>query len=375
MRSLLRASPVPVVAVSTSPQRLARSRDEPDLPLEEHLPMRKYLGRAERTRAVRVLGALDLASLPRHQAKLTALALGTKGLTHPSPAVCLHAIPHTLDFCSVHRVAARLKLPLFLSVHDDPGYVLRGRIERSYALRRFGYAWQDATERFVVSDEMGLEMCRRYGDRSYVLVTDGLETIASEPRRRTAGRLWVYFMGAPHLAYGPNFQCLIGALVGLRENGTDARLIVRAGGWPFDLDTNGVPVELRPWASQEDVARDLGNVDVLYTPLPLDPSLATFGRFSLSTKLISYLGSGVPVLLHGPNQSAAATLLRRTDAGFIADSLDPAVLREIFAFSDDRGATVAANALRLARRHFRLEEVRERFWSPITRVYERATIA
>jgi len=62
MRSLLSDAPAPVLAVSTSPKRSTQIGGHGDV-AEIHLPARRSLGRLEGTRAVRVLGLLDLVSL------------------------------------------------------------------------------------------------------------------------------------------------------------------------------------------------------------------------------------------------------------------------------------------------------------------------
>lgn len=364
MRTLLRDAPTPVVAVSTSPERRVWGSERDDVP-EVRISSRPYFGRLERTRGVSALGALDLVLLGVHARRLERLASGAIGPTPKVPATCLHAVPHSLDFASVQRVAARRQLPLFLSLHDDPSYVMRGRLDRRYALRRLGVAWRQARQRYVICEEMGFEMCRRYGERPYVIVTDGLATVAPSAVPRVAGRLWVYFMGGASISYDENFQSLLRALALLREEGVDARLVTRAGRFPFDVNGTAVPVEARPWAPQTDVVRDLQDVDVAYMPLPFGPDHAEFVRFSMSTKMVTYLGSGVPVLFHGPPGSAAGNLLRRADAALVAGSLDVRSVAEALRFGADRGSALAENALRLARQRFLLSDVRARFWQPI----------
>src|ERR1700722_16964397 len=154
MTSLLADAPMAVLAVSTSPRRSAQMGTRGDIP-EVHLPARPTVGRLETTRASRALGVLDRMTLDRLTNRLARLASGTDGAVPQVAATCLHSVPHSLFFVSVQRVAARLRLPMFLSLHDDPGYALQGRPERGYALRRLGEAWRSACQRFVISEEMG----------------------------------------------------------------------------------------------------------------------------------------------------------------------------------------------------------------------------
>jgi len=364
MRSLLTAAPIDVLAVETAPRAGARLGDADDV-REVHLPIRPALGRLESTRAHRALGALDIARLASLTQRLTSLASGTRGPQPRAPFSALHAVLHSLDFIAAHRTSLRLGLPLFLSVHDDPSYVLRGRAERAYALSRVGEVWQAAEERFVISPEMGMTMCDRYGERSYVTVTDGLEAVEASPRAGVAGRLTVYFMGAAHLSYEDNFNSLFEALARLRRDGVDARLVTRAGDFGFRVDSRGVPIDSRPWAPQAEVVRDLDDVDVAYMPLPFGPAHAEFVRCSMSTKMVTYLGSGVPILFHGPGDAAAANLLRGADAAVIAASPDPGAIVSALSADRDRMARVAGNAVLLARQQFLLPDIRARFWGPI----------
>jgi hypothetical protein len=172
-------------------------------------------------------------------------------------------------------------------------------------------------------------------------------------------------MGAAHLSYEDNFNSLFEALARLRREGVDARLVTRAGDFGFRVDSRGVPIDSRPWAPQAEVVRDLDDVDVAYMPLPFGPAHAEFVRCSMSTKMVTYLGSGVPILFHGPGDAAAANLLRRADAAVIAESPDPGAIVSALSADRDRMARVAGNALLLARQQFLLPDIRARFWTPI----------
>ena len=93
-----------------------------------------------------------------------------------------------------------------------------------------------------------------------------------------------------------------------------------------------------------------------------------FVRFSLSTKMVTYLGSGIPILYHGPRESAVHDLLEPRDASLSCTepALNPLItmLRD---FIDDRemGAGAARNALALAQTDFMLSDIRLKFWDAI----------
>jgi glycosyltransferase involved in cell wall biosynthesis len=129
-------------------------------------------------------------------------------------------------------------------------------------------------------------------------------------------------------------------------------------------------IRVLPFGSEADVARDLEQADLVYLPLPFGATFEPFVKFSLSTKLITYLGSGVPILYHGPRIAAVADLLTENDAALVQTALDADSLATRLIQFQKQPALArqkAANALRLARRDFTLRAQRDRFWDAIGR--------
>jgi hypothetical protein len=98
-------------------------------------------------------------------------------------------------------------------------------------------------------------------------------------------------------------------------------------------------------------------------PLPFGAEYRDFFRYSLSTKLVTYLGSGKPIVYHGPREGSAYELLAEHGAALIVDTLDRSAIARALADGRERYAEIAGNALELARSRFRLTEQRKRFWS------------
>ena len=169
-------------------------------------------------------------------------------------------------------------------------------------------------------------------------------------------------MGSLHLSYHPNFALLMQALRKYGESGgPNVKLTLRGGG--ISLVKEGVMMEILPWADEAAVAADMTQADLLYLPLPFDTRFETFVRLSLSTKLITYIASGVPILYHGPARSAAADLLASNHAALLVTELgvDP-LLRALRSSIAERRA-VASAAGDLARQQFQSDAVRRRFWA------------
>lgn len=354
LRSLLETGPWSAISVVAGPADQAVRGVIP----EYHVSTRPTFGRLESTRVRGSLQALELLYVRSLSARLDEIIT-----SHSVAAV--HSVPHGLDFVAAHRVAASRGLPLFVTIHDHPAYTLAGWPTRRLALRAFRAPWQEAAHRYVISQKLGDELVRQYGYRPYSIVTDGVSTV-SELRPDFGRDRHLYFMGLFHFSYRPNLLALLKGLALYRErHSADVSIVLRGGVPVRERDAAGVPVTVLPWGSQADVDRDLAAANLLYLPLPFGSAHERFARFSLSTKLVTFLASGLPIFYHGPPESAAAELLSGADAGIGAYSLDPNAIADALEFAPGRAQQVSTGAIRLARAQFRLEDQRARFWRPL----------
>lgn len=358
LRTLLRAGSLDALSVCTSPVPPAAT----DVVEERHLPSRPALGRLEHTRLAPALTALEVPCERGLARDLHEAAVEWR-------AEAVHSVAHSFDFWPAFRVARGLGLPYALCVHDDLRYALRGSPLRRLALTRLGEAWRGANARFVITDLLGAECCERYGDRGFSVVTDGAETIAQRPPEVSGSTLHVYFMGAYHTGYRENFDALLAALARLRRERPEREVSLtwRGGGLPFEHDSE-VPTEVRGFGPEDAPQREAAAADVLYLPLPFGRAHRDFVRFSLSTKLVTYLGTGRPILYHGPRDAAAARLLAEHDAAIVVDSPRPEDLAVALDRELPRAGAMGANALALARSRFALGDVRHRFLSELNRL-------
>ncbi len=354
LRSLLRDAPVEILSINASwiPTPLAHSVRE--IPL----PYRPWLGRIETTRFSTYCQHLNGCFLGRFRRRLSATCL-------QQHVTALHSIAHNWDCFAAYDVASRLGTPFYVSVHDHFSCTLR-HSGASWALKRFRTIWQNANARFAISDELAKEYCDRYGARPYTLITDGVDKPVHSPRASVTNRLHVYFMGLFHIGYTENFRGLLSALgaIAAREPQCEVTLTCRCGALPALSIPSGVNIRTLPFTTSEtELAADLDAADLLY--LPLHFSKVNFTRYSLSTKMITYLGSGIPILYHGPEDAAAAHLLRRHEAALFCHTPDPVHLSEVLMASPEKRYSVALSALALARSQFDLSAIRSRFWNSL----------
>lgn len=328
---------------------------------EVHVPQRPYFGSFIERASRHLGGILEYAKpLLQHRFKRR-----IKSLFIQEGVTAVHCIPHGMDFWYVFQVARDLGLPYVINVHDDLSYNLSGDPMLAQAEEKLGVVWREADHRFVISEPMGREFERRYGKRSWTRLTDGVATFPDEPASRNQSVLRLYFMGSVHLTYERNFLAIVRALDNIQRNRPDLNVeFVVRGGMPFKLPDLSFPVTTLGWGIQEDIDADMESASMLYFPLPFKPEYQKFTRYSLSTKMITYLGSGLPILYHGPKDAAACELLGSHNAAFLALSDNPDQVARCLQDVDNT-PDIVRNALALGRSEFQLETQRHHLWSTL----------
>lgn len=360
LRALLEFAPFQWQSICTSPHK------PKPWPNEIHLPGRPQWGRIEHSRFAPIANLTGSIFAPVFRKSLRKRCL-------QSNARALHVVPHSgLDFAQVHAVAKELALPLFVSLHDDLAYTAarNGTSERKReaAMSR---AWREASARFVISEALGREYCSRYGAADYHIVTDGLDELI-QPRKETdLNQLRIYFMGLFHMGYEKNLRVLLKGLSILERDHPSLAIHItcRCEHIRPHVLAGAKNVTVLPFASEQQIKTDLETADLLYMPMPFGAAHEKFGRFSLSTKMVTYAGSGVPILYHGPVTSAAFDLLNQNNAAIFVTSLLPQeIARTLAELTLQKRQEVASNALALAERDFMLDNQTQRFWGTVSTV-------
>ena len=357
LRALLEEAPVAAQSVCCSPEKPRPWQNE------IHVRTRPSWGRIERSR---------FASLPKRSTGLFASSFRSRlsKLCRQLGARAIHAVPHAgLDFAEAQAVARDLSLPYFISLHDDLAYTALDAVDATKREAAIRSAWQNAAGRFVISDLLGREYCDRYGEREFQVVTDGLTSLSPLRVQSDRKTLRIYFMGLFHMAYERNLRALLDAVAIVEREQPDfaIRVTLRCEHVRPQVIAGARQVTVLPFADETQVQRDLEHADLLYMPIPFGEEHENFARYSLSTKMVTYVGSGVPLMYHGPTTSAAYRLLSEHRAAITLPTLDPREIASVLSEQNgDARREVAMNALALAEREFMLADQTRKFWSTIT---------
>jgi hypothetical protein len=333
--------------------------------LEMLVPFRPALGRLDRTRFAWLGGYVESLWTGQFEQKLERQlqALG---------ATDVHLLPHSWgDFAGAFRVAKRLRLRMHVSIHDDFTYTAGRHPKLRQLERMLGDLWWEAKTCFVISQEMGEEYCRRYGDRPFLVHTDGFKDRPRREYQSPTDEVKLYFMGMFNHSYVPNFRAILKAMesrMAKRQEARPIRFTIRTHGFNPEVFPGKGIVESLPFASSDVVEREMRSQDFLYLPLPFEEEWQNLCKFSLSTKMVSYLGAGVPIIYHGPASSAAGQYLLRSNAAIQLNSNEPEEIATTLenAFDDASALNrVSENAQNAVRRDFDAAALKRRFWDAI----------
>jgi hypothetical protein len=215
----------------------------------------------------------------------------------------------------------------------------------------------------MISRELGNEYQRVFGDKPFEVITDGVATEEISQPEPVAGKspVTIYFAGLLHIDYLPLFNVLADSLEVLAWQAIPVKLILRGTSSVGFLNNRSFEVEYKQgFVTDEEVKKELDAADILY--LPIKFNLPAFYLYSLSTKMVSYLGGCGTILYHGPKDSAACNFLRSNQGAICCTTLEVNDLANAVKECLQTDATFSANAKKMAFDHFLLSTLQNRFW-------------
>ncbi len=269
----------------------------------------------------------------------------------------LHIVNHG-NFSALLCNDALLKNKLlWVSFHDHFSSV-------GSSLEQARVLWKKANRRLVISPELGDEYNSLFGEQEYQIITDGVaqnEVTYSNVPSDNNDTIVVYFAGLLHLDYIPLFRVLADALDVLVENGKKITLVLRGTQKLYFLANRKFIVDYKPLIIDNQVLKqELDSATILYLPMKFtDPA---FYKYSLSTKMVGYLGAPGVILYHGPGESAACKLLVSNDASLSCTNLEISTLANTIQQRTGDWGRLAKNAKKLAMQQFDIEKMRSLFW-------------
>jgi glycosyltransferase involved in cell wall biosynthesis len=249
-----------------------------------------------------------------------------------SPTAIWANWPSTAFLLGAWQAARRLKLPLHVHLHDTWREAYAGRpfpVERAAAWWYEARVLQDAARLFTITDEAQQHYRNKLGVDSEVLPHSVAESDLARPEpppRPAAGPRVLHFAGSIYKVM--NADAVANVCRALDLCRADVRFDCYS---PVDaeglarLGISGSRVRVA-FASRSEVASAQADSDILVLPMAFRSTNPTEIRTVFPTKLLDYLVSGRPILVHAPADSWVARAARRDGWGEVVDVPDPAAV-------------------------------------------------
>jgi hypothetical protein len=272
-------------------------------------------------------------------------------------ARALWVVMHYAGVSIAARLARMDRLPLHLTVHDDPAFGVALRSKRYLALvpwieRDFAFAMRRAASVDVIGRGMAERYRRRYGVESTIVhraLDDPIAPAGDFDAARNGLRVGV--LGS---TYGYNQLPILARAVEAAADrlGVAPRLLIVGQGHGDQLRAEfagRVEVESTGHVSEAEAIPLLRDCFALYLNYPFGRRDAVLRQTSFPTKLSTYVQAARPLLIHAPADSSTTPLVGPDGYASAWADLDPA-----------RGAEALVAAWRLAENHASRHEAAER---------------
>jgi hypothetical protein len=220
-------------------------------------------------------------------------------------------------------LATKLTIPFHVTVHDDPIVELEST-KKEEGKMLFKTLLSNANSVDVISNRMRDSYKKVYNINS-IVITRGIPANFSTNHLRKETSINI-LMGGYGNVPSPWPLPLIEAVAQLQNNKPSFLHLFdsKLNKWKNEYIT---VYENIPEAAFNQV---LKTIDIGYACDDLNPARLAFAQLSLPTKIITYIGAGIPFVYHGPEDSTVGDLLKQYEVGIIVSSNDGKLLYEAF---------------------------------------------
>jgi glycosyltransferase involved in cell wall biosynthesis len=233
------------------------------------------------------------------------------------------------------RVASQvLKVPLLVSVHDDPVNRIQVKGTPTWLVKLFdaevAKTMKASVGCGVICNYMGEAYRKRYGVKTTTLYT-GVEKhkcLESKPLNRNKIQYVIGSIGSVHSA--DNWNLLIEALRILNQKyGAGKFRILHIGQLPDGLQVTH-EVEVTGWLPEKEYLNQLAKFDVGFLNWSFAPEYAVTCRSSFPLKTHSYIQAQIPMLALGPSDSSSVRFVKEYQCGVACVEADAEILSDRF---------------------------------------------
>lgn len=243
------------------------------------------------------------------------------------------------------EIQQKTKIPIVVHIMDDWPILLNnegilGFFWNNYTHRRFKFLLKLTSLNLAISDEMAHEYSRRYNNKWYAYQNTASICI-KEPsdiivKDHDLSSFKIGYFGRIGTA---NKLSIVE--FGKAVEKIDKNLKIKF--YIYSPDSNQIEhenfknVTLKKTVSYELVHYEMSKYDLLLLPLDFNKTSLRFSRYSLPTKAIDYMCSGVPIVIYAPIETAIVRYAKKLDFAYcITEKSIDSLLRGIIFLYNNR---------------------------------------
>jgi glycosyltransferase involved in cell wall biosynthesis len=284
--------------------------------------------------------------------------------------VCIQDSGDFLVIGWIASLISRRDLIVFITDDWEAGARLAGRLPLAIARFALPRIARRAKAAWVISERMQNEWSTRFGITPGILQhsVDLADYRSVTRQERTDGETRLVCVGSVYSVNLRPLATLVEAVGALRREGARISLTLYT---TSSLDWAKVGLEPRDGfvistAKKHELPQLLVNADYAVLPLSFAEEHRKMVDVAYPTKVAEYLAAGLPVIVHAPASSTAATFIEANACGHVIATTDledvGSSLRWLMGLDADE---MRRNAIRIAERHHDLPRVREKFLQSI----------
>jgi Glycosyltransferase Family 4 len=278
----------------------------------------------------------------------------------------IHITAHGVCLPLMVRAARFTNKKIVISVHDLWFFSVNGYISEPIAERFFKRLIKYAGTVYVISPQMGDYLYRKYGEKNYQVVHDGIHNMpAIRNSQPFSGHLSFFYAGLLHAMQMVQFNKLVDVLGGFTNN-TFTIGICSSVEYRPEQNHGNVKIVNYGWVSEDKIKELSKEYAYGLLPLSFDPADELFYRTSLMTKIPFYISVLLPVICIGPQSASAVQLILREKTGLVAISGKQedisVMINELLELTPERYQQFVNHLKRSALTTFNIELIAKRFY-------------
>lgn len=279
---------------------------------------------------------------------------------HQIDALWIVLGPDYNQLFKLSQLIPRLDLPIHISVHDDPVIEITP-VKKEKARQLLSSILNSATSVDVISERMQRAYQQQYGIQAQV-VTRGIPPDFPNNNLRALNTVDILMAGNGN-ASAPWPLPLLKAIEHLNKT---QPAILHLFDSKFKKCENNM-IKAYDQIDESIFNSFLSKIHLGYACDDLEPERIAFAQLSLPTKIITYIGAGIPFVYHGPSDSTVGDLLKKYKAGIVVDSNDPIQLSDSFLYLLNHYDSFQEECKRAVRETFSQSKIQQSFYEHFLR--------